>query len=105
MTSRMQGIVMAAISLAALTVGLASVCLPDDLQSSAYYDGDGDDVGMVAERHPFALPLGIVHAVAHVHPPMPFHGQRVRRSHPTAAVAESGDSESRAPPASPPSAS
>ena len=104
MTSQIQRIVMAVIGLTAFTVGLASVCLPDDVQSPAYYDGDEDDVGNVQEGHPFASQLGIVHAVAHVPPPMPFHREAVHRSHSRRALADSRGSESRAPPASPLSA-
>ena len=99
MTSRIQGIVMAAITLTAFTVGLASVCLPDDVQFPAYYDGDEDDVGIVQERHPFVSQVGIVHAVAHVPPPMPFHGEVVHRSSPRRVAPESPGSEPRAPPA------
>jgi hypothetical protein len=91
---------MAAISLSAFAVGLASVCLPDDVHPSAYYDGDADDIGIVQERHPFASRLGIVSPVAHVAPPMTFHREGVaRRSHWRRATAESRDSGSRAPPA------
>jgi hypothetical protein len=100
MTSQVQRIVMAVLSLVAFTVGLASVCLPDDVRSPAYYDGDGDDVGIPQERHPFASQDAIVHTVAHV-PPVTSHDcEVVPESRPRLAAAEPRGSESRAPPAS-----
>ena len=102
MTSRIQGIVMAAISLTSFTMGLASVGLPDAVHSPAYYDGDEDDVGIVQERDPFVSPVGIVPSIAHLPPPTLFPREVVQRSRSRRAAAESRGSESRAPPASSP---
>jgi hypothetical protein len=105
MASRIPGIVMAAISLTSFAMGLASVGLPDAAQSPVYYDGDEDDVGIVPERHAFVSPVGIVHSIAHLSPPVLFQREVVHRSHSRRAVAESPGSESRAPPSLPSPAS
>jgi hypothetical protein len=101
MTSRIQGIVMAVLSLTAFTVGLASVCLPDVAHSPVYYDGDEDDAGLVQEPHLLASGIGIVQPVAHLPPPQPFHSEVVDRTDARRDAIASRGSGSRAPPAPP----
>jgi hypothetical protein len=90
---------MALLSLAAFAVGLVSVCLPDDVHSPAYYDGDEDDVGIAQERQTLASHVGLVESVPHVAPPVLFDLEMVHRVDSKGRVVAIRCSESRAPPA------
>src|SRR5262245_19653691 len=99
MTRRTLRIVMALLSLTAFGAGLVSVCLPDDVHSAAYYDGDDDDVGVVQERQTLASHVGIVQPVVHLAPPLLFHREVVQRVNSAGYLVAPRRSESRAPPA------
>jgi hypothetical protein len=99
MTRRAQGIVVALLSLTAFAVGLTSVCLPDDVHQSAYYDGDEDDVGIVPERQTLVSHVGIVESVAHLAPPLLSPLAILRKIDSSDYVVAIRRSESRAPPA------
>jgi hypothetical protein len=90
---------MALLSLTAFAVGLVSVCLPDDVHSPAYYDGDEDDVGIAQERQTLAPHVGIGQSVAHIAPPLLFDLEMVHRVDSKGHVVAIRRSESRAPPA------
>ena len=90
---------MALLSLTAFAVGLTSVCLPDDVDQPAYYDGDEDDVGIVQERQTLVSHVGIVESVAHLAPPLLFDIGMVHRVDSQGHVVAIRCSESRAPPA------
>jgi hypothetical protein len=90
---------MAPLSLTALGAGLVSVCLPDDVHSPAYYDGDDDDVGLVQERQTLALHVGIVQAIAYLASPPRFRREVVERVNSAGYAVAPRRPESRAPPA------
>jgi hypothetical protein len=54
---------MAPLSLTAFAGGLVSVCVPDDVHSPAYDDGEADGVGIAQERQTFTPYVGIFQKV------------------------------------------
>jgi hypothetical protein len=62
---------MALLSVIALGTGLVSVCLPEDPHQPAYYDGDGDDVGIAQERQTLVSTIAIVRTAVRLAPLLP----------------------------------
>jgi hypothetical protein len=92
-------LVMALLSVIAFGTGLVSVCLPEDLHHPAYYDGDGDDVGIAQERLTLAYDIAVLQTVVQLAPPRFSLREVAQSSRVGAHVSTPRSSESRAPPA------
>lgn len=92
-------LLMGLLSVFVFGTGLVSVCLPEDLHHPAYYDGDGDDVGIAQERQTLACDIAVVQAVVQLAPLRPSLREVAQNSRVGAHVSTPRSSESRAPPA------
>jgi hypothetical protein len=92
-------LVMALLIVTAFGTGLVSVCLPEDLHHPAYYDGDGDDVGIAQERQTLASDIAVVQTIVQLAPMRPSLREVAQSSGVGAHVSTPRSSESRAPPA------
>src|SRR5262245_55133327 len=96
-------LVVALLTVLTLGTGLLNLCLPDDDEAGgpAYYDGDGDDVGVVPERarFPVASDAALLQAPGLLPTRLASHRGIVPPDRDALPVALPGDLTSRAPPA------
>ena len=91
--------VMALLSVIAFGAGLVIMCRPEAHDRPAYYDGDGDDVGIAEERQTLTVDTATVQTVVQLAPLFPPHREVAQDSGAGVHGSASRILRSRAPPA------